>query len=43
MTFKEALMIVHRLAAPNASTDEEIEALDEVQCHYETIWDGEEE
>ena len=43
MTFKEALIIVHKLAAPNASSDEEIAALDEVQFQYEIMWDGEPE
>ena len=43
MTFKQALIIVHKLAAPNAATDEEIEALDEVQCHFETMWSKKEE
>ena len=39
MTFKQALIIVHDLAAPIAATDEEIEALDEVRCHFETMWE----
>ena len=43
MTFKQALKIVHKLAAPNASSDEEVAALDEVQFQYEIIWDGEPE
>ena len=43
MTFKQALKIVHKLAAPQADSDEEIAALDEIQFRAEIMWDGEEE
>lgn len=40
MTFKQALIIVHRLASIYSLLDaEEIEALDEVQRHIETMWE----
>tara|TARA_Y100000310_G_C20629264_1_gene787679 strand:- start:124 stop:261 length:138 start_codon:yes stop_codon:yes gene_type:complete len=43
MTFKQALKIVHKLAASQVDSDEEIAALDEVQFHLEVMWDDEEE
>jgi hypothetical protein len=38
-----APLVIQYLIWGNPSIDEEIEALHEIQCHYETIWDGEEE